>query len=62
MANSKLGMGSRRMGNGREHGPRDRIDTGFLRRRIHALEVAFKEVKLYDESDILHGLFQAASV
>jgi len=48
------------MGKGREHGSRDRIDTGFLRRCIYALEVAFKEVKSYREPDVLHELYRAA--
>ncbi len=50
------------MGNGLEHGRRDRIDTGFLRRCIRALEAAFKEVESYGESDILHDLYRAACV
>lgn len=50
------------MGNGREHGRRDRIDTGFLRRCIRALEVAFNEVKSYGDADILHDLYRAACV
>ena len=45
-----------------EHGRRDRIDTGFLRRCILALEVAFNEVKSYGESDILHDLYRDTCV
>ena len=50
------------MGNGHDHGPRNRIDTGFLRRCIRALEVAFQAVESYGESDILHDLYRAACV
>jgi len=50
------------MGTGGEHGPRDRIDTGFLRRCIHALEVAFKAVETHGESDVLYDLYRAACV
>ena len=38
------------------------IDTTFLRRCIRALEVAFKEVQSYGESDILDDLYRAACV
>jgi nucleotidyltransferase substrate binding protein (TIGR01987 family) len=55
-------MGSRRMDNGRKHGPRGRIDTGFLRRCIRALEVAFQAVESYGESDVLFDLYRAACV
>jgi nucleotidyltransferase substrate binding protein (TIGR01987 family) len=55
-------MGGRRVGNDREHGSRDRIDTGFLRRCIRTLEVASREVKSYGESDILRDLYRAACV
>ena len=50
------------MGNAREPRRRDHIDTGFLRRCILALEVAFNEVKSYGKSDILHDLYRAACV
>ena len=50
------------MGTGREHGPRDRIDAAFLRRCIRALEVAFKEIGSYGESDVLYDLYRAACV
>ncbi len=50
------------MGTGGEHGPRCRIDTGFLRRCIHALEVAFKAVETHGESDVLYDLCRAACV
>ena len=50
------------MGSGREHGPRGRIDTGFLKRCIRALEVAFQEVESYGESDVLYDLYRAACV
>lgn len=55
-------MRSQRMGNVRESRRRDHIDTGFLRRCILALGVAFKEVKTYGESDVLHDLHRAACV
>ena len=50
------------MGNGREHESRNRIDTGFLRRCIRALEVAFKAIESYEQSDILYDLYRAACV
>ena len=50
------------MDNGRKHGPRGRIDTGFLRRCIRALEVAFQAVESYGESDVLFDLYRAACV
>ena len=50
------------MGNAQVHERCDRIDTGFLRRCILRLEVAFNEVKSYGESDILHDLHRAACV
>ena len=50
------------MGNARERGRHDRIDTGFLSRCILALEVAFKEVESYGKSDILYDLYRAACV
>ena len=62
MANSKLGMAGRRTGRGREHGPRDRIDTGSLRRCISVLEVGHEKVKSYGEPEILRDVYQAACV
>ena len=50
------------MANGRERGPRSQIDTGFLRRCIRALEVAFAAVESYGEADTLYDLYRAASV
>ena len=50
------------MADGPEHAPRDRIDTGFLRRCIRALEVAFQAVESYGESDVLFDLYRAACV
>ena len=50
------------MGNGREQRPRDRIDTGFLRRCIRTLEVAFTELESFGESDVLRDLYRAACV
>ena len=50
------------MGNVQEQGRCDRIDTGFLRRCILALEVAFNEVESYGESDTLNDLHRAACV
>ena len=54
--------GNRGMAKEREHAPRGSIDTSFLRRCIRALEVAFKEVESYGESDILYDLYRAACV
>ncbi len=50
------------MGNARDPRRRDYIDTGFLRRCILALEVAFGEVRSFGKSDALHDLHRAACV
>ena len=55
-------MGGRPVGNDREHGSRDRIDTGFLRRCIRTLEVGHEEVKSCGEPEVLHDVHQAACV
>jgi len=50
------------MANGRDHGPRDRIASDFLRRCIRAPEAAFKEVESYREPNILHDVYRTACI
>ena len=62
MRNATPRMGNRGIVKEWEHGTRSGIDTGFLRRCILALEVAFKEVETYGKSDVLYDLYRAACV
>ena len=50
------------MGNVRIRRPLERIDTGYLKRCIVALEVALQEIESYGESDVLYERYQVACV
>ncbi len=51
-----------RMGDAREPGAADRVDTGFLRRCIRVLEVSSERVERFGESDLMYDLYRAACV